>query len=467
LKLRKRLVSILMALVLPLVMVVPALADGEVLPEATPTETVAPTEVVTEAPTIEASTDEPAASETPVPEETTTATDEGDSGATETPEPEAVPTDVPTEETGLEMASPLDTSPLDSGPRLRVKKDAFGQAELIWRWEIAKSADESSLTLSPGQSHQVNYTITATATGPVGQWSVWGAIRIANTSTVDALVLTIDDVLSDGTVPSVSCPFVLPVVVPGLTKMPDCTYSASGSGTPPASNTVDVYMDDGAGGSILGDSLTVPVVYNATNSVDECIDVSDSLMGLLGTVCAGTETSFTFTYSLTIGPYDVCGGYDVPNVASFLSNDTGTSGSAAWNVDVSVPCAGGCSLTPGYWKTHSSYGPAPYDATWASLGENTIFFLSGKTYYRVLWTSPSGGNAYYILAHAYIAAVLNQLNGADTSAVSSQIAHAAALFAVYTPTSTLSRAVRADFIATAGILDNYNNGLIGPGHCLR
>jgi hypothetical protein len=224
-------------------------------------------------------------------------------------------------------------------------------------------------------------------------------------------------------------------------------------------------MDDGAGGSILGDSLTVPVVYSATNSVDECVDVSDSLMGLLGTVCAGTETSFTFTYSLTIGPFDVCGDYDVPNVASFLSNDTGATGSAAWNVDVSVPCAGGCSLTPGYWKTHSSYGPAPYDATWASLGEDTTFFLSGQTYYQVLWTSPSGGNAYYILAHAYIAAVLNDLNGADTSAVSSQIAHAAALFAIYTPTSTLSRAVRADFIATAGILDNYNNGLIGPGHC--
>ena len=464
-KLRKRYVSILMAFILPLVMVVPALADGEVLPEFTPTEAVAPTEEVTEVPTTEASTDDPAVTETPVPEETTTATDEGESGATETPEPEAVPSDVPTEETSLEMASLLDTSSIDSGPRLRVKKDAFGQAELIWRWEIAKSADESSLTLSPGQSHQVNYTITANATGPVGQWSVWGVIRIANTSTVAATVLTIEDVLSDGTVPSVSCPFVLPVVVAGGTKMPDCTYSTSGSGSPPASNTVNVYMDDGAGGSILGDSLTVPVLYSPTNSVDECADVSDSLQGFLGNVCAGTETSFTFTYSLTIGPFDVCGDHDVPNVASFLSNDTGATGSAAWNVDVSVPCEGGCSLTQGYWKTHSSYGPAPYDDTWASLGEDTLFFLSGKTYYQVLWTSPSGGNAYYILAHAYIAAVLNDLNGADTSAVSSQIAHAAALFATYTPTSTLSRAVRADFIATAGMLDNYNNGLIGPGHC--
>ena len=28
-----------------------------------------------------------------------------------------------------------------------------------------------------------------------------------------------------------------------------------------------------------------------------------------------------------------------------------------------------CTLTQGYWKTHSSYGPAPYDVTWAILGD--------------------------------------------------------------------------------------------------
>ena len=54
----------------------------------------------------------------------------------------------------------------------------------------------------------------------------------------------------------------------------------------------------------------------------------------------------------------------------------------------SVPCDGdkGCTLTPGYWKTHSKYGPAPYDATWALYGEDNIFFLSGLSNYEVLWT---------------------------------------------------------------------------------
>jgi hypothetical protein len=127
----------------------------------------------------------------------------------------------------------------------------------------------------------------------------------------------------------------------------------------------------------------------------------------------------------------------------------------------------GCSLTPGYWKTHSQYGPAPYNAIWAQVGEDTTFFLSGKSWYQVLWTSPKKGNAYYILAHAYIAAYMNALNGADTSAVTAQLAHAVTLFNAYTPANELAAAVRADFIATAGILDQYNNGVIGPGHCVE
>ena len=133
---------------------------------------------------------------------------------------------------------------------------------------------------------------------------------------------------------------------------------------------------------------------------------------------------------------------------------------------VHVPCAGGCTLTPGYWKTHSRYGPAPYDETWALIGEDTLFFLSGQSWYQVLWTPPAGGNAYYILAQQYIAAKLNILNGAaSTPAVDSAIAWATNFFNTYEPSSSLSRTVRNQAIPTASLLDRYNNGYIGPGHC--
>jgi hypothetical protein len=130
----------------------------------------------------------------------------------------------------------------------------------------------------------------------------------------------------------------------------------------------------------------------------------------------------------------------------------------------------GCTLTFGYWKTHSIYGPAAHpDPTWNEIspnGPNTIFFLSSQSYLQVLQTSPKGGNAYYILAHQYIAAVLNQLKGASSiPEVDASLAEALAFFNTYTPSSTLSTAMRNEAISNANILDQYNEGIIGPGHC--
>jgi hypothetical protein len=210
------------------------------------------------------------------------------------------------------------------------------------------------------------------------------------------------------------------------------------------------------------------VVVIGESEIDECVTVTDTLFGGPVKVCAG-DTDKTLEYSLPIGPYDACGEDLIENVASFVTNDSGATGSDSWSVKITVPCAGGCSLTPGYWKTHSSYGPAPYDDTWEQIGEDTLFFSSGQSYYQVLWTSPSGGNAYYILAHAYIAARLNQLNGADFTAAQAAFNQATALFSnpANTPAAVgaLKGSVRNTWIDLASTLDNYNNGLIGPGHC--
>ena len=134
------------------------------------------------------------------------------------------------------------------------------------------------------------------------------------------------------------------------------------------------------------------------------------------------------------------------------------------------PCDG-CTLTPGYWMTHSHTGTAPYDETWDLLadGEYTTFFLSGKSYIEVLNTS-AAGNAYYILSFAYIAAELNFLNEAGTTPeVDAAFDAATVLFETYTPAQIAglsgNNALRKQFVDLAKILDDYNNGLIGPGHC--
>ncbi len=133
------------------------------------------------------------------------------------------------------------------------------------------------------------------------------------------------------------------------------------------------------------------------------------------------------------------------------------------------PVFGGCTRGYGYWKTHSAYGPAPYDSTWEMLGEDSTFFLSGKTNYEVMWTSPSGGNAYYMLAHFYIAVQLNILNGADPSEVQEAFDDATDLFEMYTPQDIGALhgndPLRQQFISLKGTLGHFNDGEIGPGPC--
>lgn len=129
----------------------------------------------------------------------------------------------------------------------------------------------------------------------------------------------------------------------------------------------------------------------------------------------------------------------------------------------------GCTRSQGYWKTHSIYGPAPYDSVWASVGEDSIFFLSNKTYHQVCWTPPSGGNAYYMLAHFYIATKLNFESGADPSEAQEVFDDATELFETYTPEYIGglrgNHPIRQHFISLKNILGQYNDGEIGPGHC--
>ena len=129
----------------------------------------------------------------------------------------------------------------------------------------------------------------------------------------------------------------------------------------------------------------------------------------------------------------------------------------------------GCTRSKGYWKTHSAYGPAPYNDTWALLGEDSTFFLSNQSNYEVMWTPPSGGNAYYMLAHQYIATQLNLLGGADPEEIQNAFDDATDLFETYTPQEIGSlqgnNPLRQEFIGLKSLLAQYNGGEIGPAHC--
>jgi len=348
-----------------------------------------------------------------------------------------------------------------------VTKTAPTSFTRTYSWTMNKTADQTALTLSPGQQFLVNYQVVADATFVDSDWAVSGDIVINNLGDSTAVIVMVEDVLPGAGSLSLNCGVTLPYELPPGGSL-TCTYSASLPDSSTRTNTATVTLEDG---TVYDDSATVDFGSATVNEVDECVDVSDTFAGALGTVCYGDGVPKTLSYSHSVGPYEVCGDYTVVNTASFVTNDTGTTGADSWTLSVHVPCTEGCTLTPGYWKTHSEYGPAPYDDTWSQLGNDadTPFFLSGQTYYQVLWSGSDGGNAYYILAKAYIAAQLNFLNGADPTAAQAAFNEATVLFQTYTPGAVAAlkgrSATRQMFISLTETLDNYNNGYIGPGHC--
>lgn len=121
----------------------------------------------------------------------------------------------------------------------------------------------------------------------------------------------------------------------------------------------------------------------------------------------------------------------------------------------------GCTLTQGYWKNHNQYRtqkrqaldwPAPFD-------EDDL--LCGQKLLDILNISPRG-EAWYILAHQYIAASLNVASGAATTDLGSTLDDAREILVANCGGITADRQVAIDL---SYLLDSFNNGLIGPGHC--
>lgn len=117
-----------------------------------------------------------------------------------------------------------------------------------------------------------------------------------------------------------------------------------------------------------------------------------------------------------------------------------------------------CTFTIGFWKNH----PEAWPVTTLMLG--TVSY--NQTDLLSILNEPVNGNGLISLAHQLIAAKLNIDQGADPTAVSSTITAADALIGglVVPPVGSgfLSPSSTSSLTQT---LDDYNNGIIGPGHC--
>jgi len=325
-----------------------------------------------------------------------------------------------------------------------------------YSWSIDKSASHSSVTTTSGQDPVVvTYSVTVTPTSVDGNWAVSGTVTVKNEATYPA-VINVTGVVTCTTAE----------LAPGATAQ--CSYQLANpnpaGGTVTASATVETSAPVTASAAY---AFTDPVLHGAQADVYD--QYGSEAEQPLGSAFAEPRT---FSYTKTYGGA-VCGTTTYPNTARFASNNGG-SGSDSWSVTHTITgCStgAGCTLTQGYWKTHSQKGPARHtDDTWNLVGplaEDTPFYLSGQSWYQVFWTSPSG-NAYYTLAHQFMAATLNRLNGASAPQdVLDALAQAQTFFegnVPVPPSGKYKGKDAAQLNAMATLLDAYNNG-VGPGHC--
>ena len=141
------------------------------------------------------------------------------------------------------------------------------------------------------------------------------------------------------------------------------------------------------------------------------------------------------------------------------------------SIKTSLPSTN-CTYTQGYWKNHgpgacqSGNNPNVWPPSVMSGGMTLGTVNYTATQLCAIFNTPAGGNGLLILAHQLIAAKLNILSGADPSAVSATIASANAMIGgLVIPPVGAGYLNPANVSGLSTTLDNYNNGLIGPGHC--
>jgi hypothetical protein len=244
-------------------------------------------------------------------------------------------------------------------PPLTITKDAFGSFDRTYKWTITKGVDKTTVK-QVGGTVTFNYTVTVSHdSGTVGNFGVNGSITVFNPN--DPLAVAIDgvtDQITDGQSNVTNCP-VTGGGAQNLTQLQTAfTYGCSlGNSLPPSpvNNTATVtwpeqILDNGNGDLLAGDSadFSVQDVKFTENAIDECVNVTDSYAGTLGTVCVGDANPKSFTYSRTVTvPTFDCVSYD--NTATFTTNDSGVTDSASQTVQVCGPVKTGA-LTIGFWQ---------------------------------------------------------------------------------------------------------------------
>lgn len=184
---------------------------------------------------------------------------------------------------------------------------------------------------------------------------------------------------------------------------------------------------------------------------------------------------------------DLADTYIYENVGSFNGGAedtlfTGWNSETSWEkqtlIRFSMPDVphGGCTRTIGYWKNHAGFGPqadvvTPLLPIWlgTALGVKSIDVTTAQIAVDILSQKVYGTpkNGITKLYAQLLGAKLNIASGADFSEIAAAITAADAFLAThnYLDWSSLSKDDKNMVLGWQGLMDDYNEGFVGPAHC--
>ena len=238
-----------------------------------------------------------------------------------------------------------------------ITKDATATYDNKYGWTITKDVDKT-LVKQVGGTVTFNYTVKVTHDGgTISNVKVTGKITVSNFNVDNITAADVTDKLSNGTVCTVTGGSSA-TLGPGDNDFDySCDLGSSvPSGTLDNTATVTWSTQTLSTGELAGGSadFTFNNLSFTGNAIDECVNVTDSFGGSLGTACFGDANPKTFTYSRTITvPQFGCKSYD--NTATFTATDDAATGSASQTVTVCGPAKTGA-LTMGFWQNRNGQG---------------------------------------------------------------------------------------------------------------
>ena len=360
---------------------------------------------------------------------------------------------------------------------LSVSKTAVTHYDRDFDWTVIKSGDATA-EICHGQTKPIAYNLDVHRATIDSNHGVDGTIVVFNPAPIPAPVASVSDQLSPGGTVAVNCGVSFPYALAPNSSLV-CSYATALGDAGQRTNTGRAALSNG---SVFEGSAAV--VFGAPDHVsDGSITIADSVTCPAGFTCSAAGP-FTFTDSGSVNfeinvtnDTALCNSYfDVQNTATWSDDGSArASGPVATSV-YTCQCSQGCTLTIGYWKTHAGFtGRNPDNVTqylpqWLgtpfapSSVQITTAAQAVQALSMELGTSSNGITKLYA---QLLAAKLNIARGASGADVAATIGQADAYLAThgFSAWATVSKAEKTKILTWMTLLDAFNNGDLGPGHC--